>query len=87
MWVADAVQFNHEKIGGATVVAMPVNEREELLMWYLTPSPKVDRAISEHQWAKRTIFFSSEPWAESRQNPDRRTKQDAVPDRRKYGAD
>jgi hypothetical protein len=64
-WLGDAVLFNHDKIGVATVVAMPVNAKEDLLMWYLTPSPKVDQVISDHQWAKLTLFFWAEPWAEN----------------------
>ena len=65
-WIGEAVHFNHEQIGVATIVAMPVNAKEDLLMWYLTPSPKVDEVISDHQWAKLTLFFWAEPWTENK---------------------
>ena len=72
---------------------MPVNANDELLMWYLTPSPEIDRVISEHNWSKRTIYFWTEPWTEKKTkgiltvgrgpkpaNYDGRSKEEAVPE-------
>jgi hypothetical protein len=33
-----------------TVVAAPLDERSALLLWYLTPSPEVDRRIATYGW-------------------------------------
>jgi arabinofuranosyltransferase len=58
-WFASRLPFDHEEIGVATVVAMPVDANQELLMWYLTPSPEVDRIIGERKWSKQTVTFPS----------------------------
>jgi hypothetical protein len=49
-WITLVLSNNQEPIGRATVVAMPVDAKEALLMWYLTPSAAIDRVIAVHEW-------------------------------------
>jgi len=50
LWIQSAISFNQERVQQATLVAMPLDEKEALLMWYLTPSPQINRAIVQHGW-------------------------------------
>jgi len=50
LWLQSAISFNTQRIQQATLVAMPLDENESLLMWYLTPSPRINRAIAQHGW-------------------------------------
>lgn len=49
-WIETVVSNNTEPIGTATVVAMPIDEKDALLMWYLTPSPRIDQVIGQRRW-------------------------------------
>jgi hypothetical protein len=49
-WIQTVINFNEDPIRDATLVAMPIDKNEVLLMWYLTPSPAIDRLIAKHGW-------------------------------------
>ncbi len=49
-WIETVLSNNQEPIDTATVVAMPIDETSALLMWYLTPSPRIDQAIGQRGW-------------------------------------
>jgi len=48
--------MNREPIGEATVVAMPVEERSALVMWYLTAHPMVDDLIQRRRWESQRVY-------------------------------
>ena len=56
-WLMNLVRYNREPLGEATVVAMPLDRGEALLMWYLTPSPAIDRAIERQGWESAVVSF------------------------------
>ncbi len=54
-WAQTAISFNRVPVREATLVAMPLDGRESLLMWYLRPTPAIDRVITERGWERRKI--------------------------------
>lgn len=54
-WVRNCARFDTAPDSAATVVAMPLNNRSALIMWYLSPTPGIDRVIREHDWDVVTI--------------------------------
>ncbi len=55
-WVRNKViPFESAHVGEATFVAMPIQDGKFLLMWYLTRTDRIDRAISEKGWQITTV--------------------------------
>jgi arabinofuranosyltransferase len=53
-----------ETVHDTAVVQMPVSPRVGLLMWYLTPHPRVDELVASGQWSihrVRQVRFSTPP--------------------------
>ena len=50
IWLHTVISFNTAPIEQATLVALPLDENESLLMWYLTPTPQINRAITRNGW-------------------------------------
>ncbi len=59
-WLMNVVRFNRERIDQAVVVAMPLDKGEALLMWYLTPSPAIDKVIADRRWEIVEITVGTE---------------------------
>lgn len=55
-WVSNkAICFNTEYVTNATVVAMPVNDKVAMLMWYLTSSSSLDALMQRSGWESRVF--------------------------------
>ncbi|MCP4904301.1 MAG: hypothetical protein GY910_04905 [bacterium] len=54
-WLQTVISFNRVPIEKATLVAMPLDGNEALLMWYLTPTAEIDRAIAEGGWERKDM--------------------------------
>jgi arabinofuranosyltransferase len=55
--LASCVQAASLPGGAATIVAIPIGERQVLLAWYLTPHPAIERAMATGGWRTWVVPF------------------------------
>ena len=57
--LASCVQAAGLPGGAATIVAIPIGERQVLLAWYLTPHPAIERAMAAGGWRTWVVAFDA----------------------------
>ncbi len=53
--VDNMVFMNEEEIGEAAVVSMPIDDEYGLVMWYLTPHPRVEQLVRSGAWESTRV--------------------------------